>query len=165
MSAFGLTETQATHQPWDMFSSAESAAIAFSLMHTRHATNINREIGAMIYAVNTGIINRGRHYTFGIPWIGMEYNVIAGFIQRNLIGDVGMPLRSNIVALAHTHPAGINWFSPADMNIAHGRYNILGIGVPAMPVFMSVFYRGNLEVRQYTSDMDRFARGRRIFIR
>jgi hypothetical protein len=39
MDVLELTVQQTRHRPWDQFSSMESAAIAFTLMHTRHATN------------------------------------------------------------------------------------------------------------------------------
>ncbi|MCL2379100.1 MAG: RHS repeat-associated core domain-containing protein, partial [Defluviitaleaceae bacterium] len=174
MQQFGLTFEQSTHQPWDSFSSMDNAAIAFSLMYTAHATAINREIGAMIYSVTTGRgRNRRAHYTFGTPWIGAEYNVIAGLMERT-IWEQGRPLRSDIAALAHTHPLGNRSFSQADRNLAHGWFN-LAAGIPAMPVFMSVnlrpdqiaMYGHSLEVRRFDSSMhrtsDTYQRGRLIF--
>ena len=181
MSEFGLSFEQATHRPWDWFSSMECAAIAFSLMHTDLATEINREIGAMIYSVRTGSIrNPDVHYTFGAAWTGGENDVILGLLLRSgggLVGERGRPFRSCIAALAHTHPVGARNFSQEDRNIAHGVYHFgmdfVFIGVPAMPVFMSVNLSaeqgGGMEVRVFDSSMDRTAHaqrgGRLIFSR
>jgi len=181
---FGLSHEQATHQAWDAFSSMDSAAIAFALMHTDHADYIYKEIGAAIYAVRTGPLRNPRiHYTFGTPWIGQEYNVVAGVVGRAIGGifvrgggwEPGRPDRADWVALAHTHPAGNNWFSSQDRRLAHGVYNVPiawpidlvpglespRVGVPAMPVFMSVSLtleqaalRGHsMQVRRYDDSM------------
>ena len=167
MQEFGLTRLQATHQPWDRFGSMDSAAIAFSLMHTARSTAMHREIGAIIYSVRTGFGGNARtHYTFGNPWVGGEYDVAWGLVGRVLSsvagGEVGRPLRSSMAALAHTHLEEWNWFSQEDMNIAHGTYNIHGIGIPAMPVFMSLNMGAGMEVRRYDSTMNRNRFGRLI---
>ena len=72
-----------------------------------------------------------------------------------------------MAALAHTHPFGLWRFSAADMRIAHGVFNVLGFGMPAMAVYLSVIRNPNLEmeVRLYTSDMNRNNEGRLIFTR
>jgi RHS repeat-associated protein len=168
MDDFGLAEHQARHLPWDQFSSMESAAIAFALMNTRRATDLNREIGALIYSVTTGMPgNRQTHYTFGTTWVGGERDVVAGLIARILIPerDPNRMASSRIAALAHTHPAGDNIFSTQDMRITTGGYNVLGIGVPTMPVFMSVHMRSGYEVRVFTRDMCQTSQtgGRLIF--
>jgi len=164
MREFGLTFEQATHRPWDSFWTMDDAAIAFSLMYTQHGTDINREIGTMIYSVRTGFRgNRRTHYTFGLPWVGGEYDVALGLAGRVTIDawEWGRPLRSSVAALAHTHPADINWFSQEDRNLAHGRYSFLGLGISAMPVFMSVMMDGGLEIRRFDNSMDRTARAQR----
>ena len=175
MHRFGLPEHAVTHQPWDWYETAESAALAFSLMHTPYATdrNINGEpnleVGAIIYQVGRIV----PHFTFGNTWTGggslLGANVIHGLVVRVLLGfqENGRPSDSTVAALAHTHPYGFNWFSPQDMNIAHGEYNIMGIGVPTMPVFLSVHVEedGPLEVSKYDNTMNRNNRGRLIFSR
>jgi len=139
----------------------DSAAIAFSLMYTDHATEINREIGAMIYSVRTGFGRNTRtHYTFGTPWTGGRYNVIFGLYNYTAGMQWGRPSRSEIAALAHTHPERYNWFSRPDMRISHGHYRIFYI--PAMPVFMSVNlneeqrarYGHSIQVRRYDRSMN-----------
>ena len=165
MSEFGLTQTQATHQPWDKFSSMDTAAIAFGLMHTQRSTDMGREIGAMIYAVSD-LRGNHSHYTFGRTWVGGPRDVILGLALRIRYPE-GSVLTHSMVALAHTHPVDANWFSRPDTNIAHGGYNILR--VPTMPVFMSVNFRsGGMEVRRYDNTMERHdwgAWGRLIFSR
>jgi len=156
MNDFGLTFAQATHQPWDRFSSMDSAAVAFSLMWTGMATALNNtfpnlEIGAMIYRVNTGNIFRPTtHYTFGIPWAGgvltdgvLGANVVFGLVYNMLpfTSGRGRPLRSSQVALAHTHPQSMPGFSAGDRFLANN--------------FMPVFYSrnpgpGQLVVNRYT---------------
>ena len=163
MEAFGLTQTQATHQPWDAFGSMDTAAIAFSLMHTQRSTDMGREIGSIIYAVSD-LRGNHSHYTFGRTWVGGERDVIAGLTYRILFPERSR-LTHSMVALAHTHPPGDNRFSGPDMDLAHGRFNIAGVGVPAMPVFMSVTMAGNrMEVRRYDDTMNRNSAGRLIFL-
>jgi len=173
MDKFGLTFEQATHQPWDSFWTMDDAAIAFSLMYTDFATSEGVEIGTIIYSVRTGLgSNRRTHYTFGVPWRGGANNVVLGFIGRLMEGERGVPIRSDFAALAHTHPQGGRNFSNADMHIAHGNFNILG--VPTMPVFMSVNltsiqmarygYDHSLEIRRFDNSMNmENTRGRLIF--
>ena len=74
--------------------------------------------------------------------------------------------RSQRRALAHTHPPGVNWFSSQDMDIVLGR-GILGFLVPAMPVYLSVIFKGQLEVRLFADDMcpNRQGGGSMIFSR
>ncbi|MCL2285708.1 MAG: hypothetical protein FWC32_05010, partial [Firmicutes bacterium] len=144
------------HQPWDRFATMDAAAIAFAVTRTGHADILNREIGAIIYSVTVGPRwNNTQFYTFGRPWVGQQYNVVAGFITRLLVPEIPSPWHANarMVALAHTHPFGSTLFSQEDMNITTGRYNIFGVGVPAMPVYMAVNTPAGLEVRVFTSDM------------
>ena len=81
------------------------------------------------------------------------------------------PMRTSAAALAHTHPQGSRRFSNADMHISHGWFRTLGI--PAIPVFMSVNlspaqrarYGHTMEVRRYDSSMNRDEWGRLILTR
>ena len=164
MSEFGLTFEQATHRPWDPFSSMDNAAIAFGLMYTQEATDINREIGAYIYSVTTGRrSNRSTHYSFGLPWIGMHNNVIFGLIVHTLFYEFAHPIGASPVALVHTHPRGDRNFSSQDRSLAHGVYNILGLGIPGMPIFLSVNLTdeqgGGMEVRRFDDSMNLENRG------
>ena len=142
MDIFDLAPHRVIHQSWDRFNTMNDAAIAFSLMWTGHATNDNREWGALIYRVSnfTGA-GAATHFSFGTQWRGAENNVVAGFLFRFMFGEVGTSQLTTPVALAHTHPRGRLTFSPYDMNVGDGVYNIAGVGIPALPVFMSVMHQ------------------------
>jgi len=170
MDTFGFTREQATHQPWDRFETRDDAAIAFSLMSIGWQNAFNREMGAMIYSVRDFSIQTRSfetYYTFGRAWIGREDNVAFGFISRanNIfsITEWDRPRDAQAVALAHTHPEGYRRFSDEDMNIADGRYNIFGLGIPAMAVYVAVSLtegqaasRGHdFEIRVFEGGMDR----------
>ena len=195
---FGLTRSRATHEAWDRFDSRNDAALAFSLIWTPVATaaNIaglrNFEVGAIIYGVMTGWnpFSPNSHFTFGNVWFGgvifdggpLGANVIVGLVHRHLIAERGRPFRSSILGLAHTHPYSGTAFSPADRDLAHGRFDLLSLpgggvipfipsGISAMPVFMSVHETrtGPLIVSRFDNTMPRTGRdyryGREIFRR
>jgi len=167
MLLFGLSREQATHQPGHRFSSPDTAAIAFALMHTSEMSDRNRarrgwvqpelEIAAFIYSVTTGFgRNRTTHYTFGNPWEGgavtghIVPNVVIGYIARTADPRRLSPFRSR-AGFVHTHPDNSWQFSDADINIARGHY----IGHSAMPVFTALMHNNTLEVRRFDNTMNR----------
>ena len=151
-----------TYKPWDRFSSPDNAAIAFSWTYIDGALNINREMGAIIYAV-AWHGSTPFSYTFGSSWVGAEYNVLLGIIQ-NVLSQEKHPLGSQItwVALAHTHPvsnSGAVRFSIQDMQLANGEtwftppppFNIPILNpLSSMYVYVTSRNPVNIEVRKYT---------------
>jgi len=135
MNAFGLTQEQATHRPWNQFTNTTSASIAWALMYTDYATMRNREWGSSLYWRYNNEGNR--YYTFGDPWEGMYDNVIAGFVQRITTRHFFYDLTGyRMAGLVHSHPQGYRSFSDADISIANGGFRALT--VPMMPVYLSV---------------------------
>ena len=179
---FGLSERRATHQSWDRFKSSTSAALAFSLMWTQHGTDIDREMGALIYRFGVGPPwNRRTYFTFGNEWEGAQDNVVLGMVRRFVFPEIRAVLGlMSIVALAHTHPAGGDVFSIEDRDLAHGLFEVgrhvgwldwMGdVRIPRLNVYMSVIMdETRLEVRRFDNTFDRRAfsdrQGREIFIR
>jgi len=155
---FGLSVRENRHRSGDVFTSMDTAAIAFSLMYTNQATAINREMGAIIYSTNRG-------YTFGGTWTGGERDVIFGFATRTALRyHTQLFTGRTMVALAHTHPENSNVFSPQDMSIALGKLNL--IGVPTIPVFLSVNMRNDgFQVRRFDSTMSTSNPGGSVLVR
>jgi hypothetical protein len=139
------------------------------------AISINREIGAMIYRVDS---DSSHSYSFGPTWVGAENHVVPGFIWRLLFPEhcpSGLPTQQ--VGFVHTHPFDSHNFSDEDKMISHGQLDFsfaiprspllnvwtdtsVSFSMPPMPVYMTVNRRpepgqsqGYLEVWKHTNYM------------
>jgi len=113
MNHFGLTQTQATHQSGDLFTTSTDAALAFYLTYFDNSRDHWYERGAFIYRVWTGPLARGNTnvgtgFTFGRVFEGTHDHVIGGMVRNwfsnpgGLNSDISMASK---IGMIHTHPS------------------------------------------------------------
>ncbi len=125
------------HKPYDKFSNADEAALAFALTYGPVSINNDREYNAIIYQYRFGYFSDSYWYGFTSPTIGDTHSVK---VQINVIPKAGEKAEKYVnYGTIHTHGAesGPNAkderFSPNDISIVNNKNNNFECGYLITP--------------------------------